>query len=62
MDKSIRWFHDPFGHQLFLLVVWHQRVHDDFHAMPLQRPEHLSLELPGCGHYRVLPYCQEVRG
>lgn len=57
----IRWLHDPFRHQLLLLVVRHQRVHDDLHVVPLQRPEHLSLELPGCGHDRVVPHRQEVR-
>lgn len=56
-----RWLHDPFRHQLLLLVVRHQRVHDDLHVVPLQRPEHLSLELSGRGHNRVIPHCQEVR-
>lgn len=53
----IRWLNGAFRHQLLLPVVWHQRVHDDFHVVPLQRPEHLCLELPGCGHDRVVPHC-----
>lgn len=59
---AIRWLYGPFRHQLFLLVVRHQWVHDDLHVVPLQRPEHLCLELPGCGHDWVIPDCQEVRG
>lgn len=59
--SPIRWLHDPFRHQLLLLVVRHQRVHDDLHVVPLQRPEHLSLELSGRGYNRVFPHCQEVR-
>lgn len=53
----IRWLYGAFRHQLLLPVVWHQRVHDDFHVVPLQRPEHLCLELPGCGHDRIVPHC-----
>lgn len=47
-------------HQLLLPVVWNQRVHDDFHALSLQRPQYLCLELSGRGHHRAVPDRQEV--
>lgn len=46
-----RRFHGAIRHQLLLPLVWHQRVNDDLHALSLQRPQYLRLELPGCGHH-----------
>lgn len=57
---SCRGLYGAVGHQLLLSVVWHQRIHDDLHALSVQRPQHLSVELPGCGHHGALPNRQEV--
>lgn len=48
---SCRGLHGAVRHQLLLPLVRHQRVHDDLHALPLQRPQHLRLELPGRRHH-----------
>lgn len=57
---SCRGLHGAVWHQLLLPVVWNQRVDDDFHALSLQRPQYLCLELSGCGHHRAVPHRQEV--
>lgn len=57
---SSRGLHGAVWHQLLLPVVWNQRVDDDFHALSLQRPQYLCLELSGCGHHRAVPDRQEV--
>lgn len=57
---SCRRLHGAVGHQLLLPLVRHQWVHDDLHALSLQRPQHLCLELPGCGHHWAVPDRPEV--
>lgn len=47
---SCRGLHGAVRHQLLLPLVRHQRVNDDLHALSLQRPQHLGLELAGRGH------------
>lgn len=41
-----RWLDGAFRDQLLLPLVWHQRIHDDRHAVSVQWIDHLSLELP----------------
>ncbi|XP_061603779.1 synaptic vesicle glycoprotein 2C-like isoform X2 [Phyllopteryx taeniolatus] len=57
--QHVGWLHGAVGHQLLLPVVRHQRVHDDLHAVPVQRPQHLRLELLGCGHHGAVPHRQK---
>lgn len=47
-------------HQLFLPVLWQQRVSHDRSALPVRRYQHRFLECPGRADGRALPLWQEV--
>lgn len=44
-----------FLHQLFLPVLWQQRVSHDCSAVPVRGNQHRLLERPGCADRRALP-------
>lgn len=49
-------------HQLFLPVLWQQRVSHDRPALPVRGDQHRLLERPGCADRGALPLRQEVGG
>ena len=47
-------------HQLFLPVLWQQRIGHDCSALPVRGNQHRFLERIGCADRRALPIRQEV--